>query len=257
MENQAVNAAIEAAPLMHWIDAAALGTLALSALLALFRGFTKEFFQVVNVVTAMFVSAVAMPYALPYVEEVAPEGWISKAITGTVIFIVVAVIMSLISGQIARAIRKSSLSMLDRSLGFAFGLVRGAFIICLAYIVLVLVSNPERVEAMVSKARSGNLIVLGAHTIIQLLPEQTVEALGLTEVLEPAREQAGEKPSLTDVRAVAPGSKNTETAPAQTEEPGAASPPKPETRGKDDDEGYKDLERRALDALLDAARDQR
>tara|TARA_B100001123_G_scaffold247890_1_gene276867 strand:- start:1548 stop:2309 length:762 start_codon:yes stop_codon:yes gene_type:complete len=253
MENEAANVVAGTIPAFHWVDAAALATLLLSGLLALFRGFTKEFFQVVNVVTALFVSAAAMPYALPFVEEFIPAGWISKAVTGTVIFIIVAAIMALISGQISKAIRKSSLSALDRSLGFAFGLVRGALIICLTYIVLLLVSNPQSVEAAISEARSGNLILLGANTIIQLLPEETVAAIGLDEALEPAKESAGPRPTLDEVKTI------DENKSSADEDGKASDSDENGASGQDDDatllrDGYKEIERKAIEALLDANR---
>ena len=252
MENEAANAVATTSALaaIHWVDAAAIGVMLLSALLALFRGFTKEFFQVVNVLTALFVAAMAMPYALPQVEQVIPAGWISKAVTGTVIFIVVAGVMALISGQIIKAIKKSSLSALDRSLGFAFGLVRGMLIVCLTYIVLLLVSNPQSVASMMEEARSGNLIILGANTMIQLLPEDTIAAIGLDEALAPAKESAGPRPDLDEVRTV------DENAPPadedhQANEDGEASDAPVADQLRD---GYEAIERQAIDALLDATR---
>ncbi|MBV6632211.1 MAG: CvpA family protein [Alphaproteobacteria bacterium] len=251
MEAEAANAGGATADLLaniHWVDIAAIATLLLSGLLALFRGFTKEFFQVVNVVVALTAAAAGLPLALPFAEQVLPAGWIANAVTGIVIFIVVAAVMALISGQISKAIRKSSLSTLDRSLGFAFGLVRGMLIVCLAYIVLLLISNPKSVEATLGEARSGNLILLGANTIIQLLPEETVAAIGLDEALEPAKESAGPKPALDEVRPVA--------EPNQAD--GAGSANDSDARSASDDileEGYKALERQAIEALLDAAQD--
>ena len=260
MENEAANAVVATTslPAIHWVDGAAIGIMLLSALLALFRGFTKEFFQVVNVLTALFASAMAMPYALPYVEQVIPAGWISKAITGLVIFILVAGMMALISGQIIKAIKKSSLSTLDQSLGFAFGLVRGMLIVCLTYIVLLLVSNPQSVAAMLEEARSGNLIILGANTMIQLLPEDTIAAIGLDEALAPAKESAGPRPDLDEVKTI------DENAPEQAEQTGenAGENANGETSDANSDEesadllreGYEEIERKAIEALLEATR---
>ena len=44
--------------------------------------------------------------------------------------------MSLVSALIGGLVRDSALSGLDRSLGLVFGVVRGALIVCLAYIAL-------------------------------------------------------------------------------------------------------------------------
>lgn len=253
MENEAATVVSGTLPAFHWVDAAAIATLLLSGLLALFRGFTKEFFQVVNVVTALFASAMAMPYALPFTEQVIPAGWISKTVTGIAIFIVVAAIMALISGQISKAIRKSSLSALDRSLGFAFGLVRGGLIICLTYIVLLLISNPQSVEAALGEARSGNLILLGANTIIQLLPEETIAAIGLDEALAPAKESAGPRPTLDEVKSVDEKSKASQdnSKPSNTNENDTPNQDDGATQLRD---GYKEIERKAIEALLDANR---
>lgn len=266
MENQVANAtqaAVETGSMLGWfdpIDMAALAILLFSALLALFRGFTREFFQVVNVVTGLAVAAFALPYALPYAEQVMPAGWIAKTVSSLVIFILVSGAMALLSGYLAKAVRKSSLSTLDRSLGFAFGLARGAFIICLAYILMVLIAkDPAEVEDMAQKAKSGNLIILGANTLIQLLPEQTVAALGLDEALAPAREQAGPRPVLTEERPVAPQDKQAKPAPSASDgakpsetEPTAKDAPASERTPRDIlNDGYDKLERKAIETLID------
>ncbi len=54
--------------------------------------------------------------------------------TGIVIFVLSLVILSLMSRRISKKVKESPLNAVDRSLGFLFGLLRGALIVCIAYI---------------------------------------------------------------------------------------------------------------------------
>src|ERR1700722_14888735 len=70
-----------------------------------------------------------------------------------VIFVVVLIVLSLVSALIGGLVRDSPLSGLDRSLGLVFGAVRGALIICLAYIALSVGVAATEWPAPVVKAR--------------------------------------------------------------------------------------------------------
>ena len=97
------------------------------------------------------------------------------------------------------------------------------------------------------------MILLGANTIIQLLPEETVAAIGLDEALEPAKESAGPRPTLDEVKTI------DENKPSADEDGKASDSDENGASGQDDDatllrDGYKEIERKAIEALLDANR---
>ena len=59
------------------------------------------------------------------------------------VFLVVLILFSFLSNFISSKLRDSGIGMLDRTLGVAFGGLRGAFIVCLAYFVVVLVCRKK------------------------------------------------------------------------------------------------------------------
>ena len=69
-------------------------------------------------------------------------------------------------------VRDSALSGLDRSLGMVFGVVRGAVIVCLAYIALSVGVDPAQWPAPVVNARFLPWAHEGAVTLVSYLPRQ-------------------------------------------------------------------------------------
>jgi membrane protein required for colicin V production len=68
-------------------------------------------------------------------------------------------------------VRSSGLSPIDRTLGFVFGLLRGAFILSLAYLMLDMVQPNDRPQWL-RDAKSAPYLEQGANLIRGFLPEQ-------------------------------------------------------------------------------------
>jgi membrane protein required for colicin V production len=96
---------------------------------------------------------------------------LSQLIAGFGLFVGTLVVLTIITGIVARSVRSSALSPIDRTLGFIFGLVRGAFIVSLAYLLLdVSVQAPER-PAWLRDAKSAPYLHQGAEYLRNILPE--------------------------------------------------------------------------------------
>ena len=67
--------------------------------------------------------------------------------------------------------RASALSPIDRTLGFVFGLVRGAFIVCLAYLLLDISVQPSERPVWIQQAKSTEFLKRGADELRIFLPE--------------------------------------------------------------------------------------
>ena len=65
----------------------------------------------------------------------------------------------------------SALNVLDRSLGFLFGLARGVVLVCVAYIGLELIVPEEEHPAMIRDARTMQLIKPGTELLKTLVPD--------------------------------------------------------------------------------------
>jgi membrane protein required for colicin V production len=121
--------------------------------------------------------------------------------------------------MIARLVVGVGLGPLDSALGLAFGALRGALIVCAAYLVLAVFIAPERQPVWVQNARLLPQVQRGAKLVAQALPPH---ARMLGELIQPVG-----------------------TGPAADPEAGDAAPGEPAAAGR----GYTDAERGDVDRL--------
>jgi membrane protein required for colicin V production len=159
---------------MTWVDGAALVIIILSAAISAVRGFVREVLGVGAWAGAGIAAIHFFPYVEPEIASILPATMKNFTIYGAmaVVFLVVLILLSLASALIGGAVRESALSGLDHSLGLLFGAIRGAFIICLAYIGLGLASPSSQWPAPVANARFLPAAYTGAKTLADLLPKQ-------------------------------------------------------------------------------------
>lgn len=209
---------------MPWFDIAVLAVLAVSGLLALVRGFVREVLSIAAWVGAAAAGLFFHPELAPHLEGlfgVIEPGPVANVAAGGVIFLVALILFSLVAGLIADRVQDSALGPIDRTLGLAFGLVRGAVLLCLAYIGVAWLQPVDRWPPWASGARTRPALEAGGAWIVRQLP-----------------------PGL-----LPPPPRTTPSAPSATElmrPPPAAAV----ERG----EGYRPGERRDLDRLLNVTR---
>ena len=144
--------------------------LLISAALAFFRGAVREVLAIAGWATAVAASYYGFDYVKPLISPYIGIPLLIDAITSGGIFIVSMVVLSLISGAISRRIKTSRLESLDRSLGFLFGLARGALVVCIAYLVMVVFVPPEDQPVWVHEAHALPLVETGAVWLIEAVP---------------------------------------------------------------------------------------
>jgi membrane protein required for colicin V production len=153
------------------VDIGVLLILLVSAILAYARGFVHEVLSVGGWIGAIFATFYGFPYAKPFARKYIALDLAADLVAGTVIFIVTLVFLSLITRAIAKQVQASALNVLDRSLGFLFGLARGAVLVCVAYIGLELMVPEEDHPAIIRDARTMQLIKPGAALLKSLVPD--------------------------------------------------------------------------------------
>src|ERR1700688_4654351 len=155
---------------MTWIDAAVLVIIVLSAAFSMVRGFVREVLGVGAWIGAAFAALRFYPLLTPEISNIFPTKFVVY-VAMAIVFIVVLIVLSLISALIGGLVRDSPLSGLDRSLGLVFGVVRGALIVCLAYIALSVGVAGSEWPAPVVNARFLPLAYQGAVALVGLLPK--------------------------------------------------------------------------------------
>jgi membrane protein required for colicin V production len=148
----------------------AVGVLLLSSgIFALMRGFVYEVLAVTGWVLAAFAALWGLPFARPFIARYISNPTIADLAGGAVIFLLVLLISSFVTHGIARQVRKSAISAVDRSLGFAFGLLRGLVLACLCFMVVDKLMAPDE-PLVLTNAKTRPLLAAGSRLIQSLVP---------------------------------------------------------------------------------------
>ena len=139
-------------------DLAIVGVLLISAVLAFARGFVHEVLSMAAWLGAAVAVIFALPYARPIAREFISLPLLADVAAGGVIFIVALLALSLLTRAVSRRVQDSALNAVDRSLGFLFGLLRGAALVCLAYIPVNWLLAPSEQPEWIRDARSRPLV---------------------------------------------------------------------------------------------------
>jgi membrane protein required for colicin V production len=121
---------------MTVFDFAVIGVIILSGYFAYSRGFVREALSIAAWINASFVAVYTFPYVLPLFEKVLPKGVIANVSAAAVVFILALMVLHMISNTLAKRVKDSALSPVDRTFGLIFGMARGLVFVCLGYIAL-------------------------------------------------------------------------------------------------------------------------
>lgn len=114
-------------------DLVVIAILLLSALLALFRGFVKEVLSILGWVAAVAATYFFFPIARDIARTYIESRLFADIAAGIALFLPTLILCSILTHWISEQVRASAVSAVDRSLGFLFGLARGALIVVVAW----------------------------------------------------------------------------------------------------------------------------
>ncbi len=152
-------------------DAFALGLLFLSGLLALSRGFIRETLSVAAFVIAALATIYAYPVLKAPVRSLITPAWAADATTIGAIFILVYMAVTLVTHHFTQRLGGGSdVGALDRSAGFAFGIVRGMALLGLALILFNQLTPQNSMPGWLVNARLYPAINATARALQALAP---------------------------------------------------------------------------------------
>ena len=159
---------------MTWVDPIVLAVIALSGIVAYFRGFVRELLSIGAWIGAVVLAIALQPWSRSFFTNIFPtSGWLADVAGLAAVFVVTLVVLKLLIAWIAGLIHASAMGGVDRALGVLFGLARGAFLVLLAYIVAgAFLPATERWPDPVRQARSLPPVSDGATWLVGLLPPE-------------------------------------------------------------------------------------
>ncbi|HWE75984.1 MAG TPA: CvpA family protein [Stellaceae bacterium] len=156
---------------MTIFDFAVLGVVILSGFFAYSRGLVREALSIAAWINASFVALYSFPYVVPLFERVLPKGVIANGAAAAVVFILALMVLHMISSALARRVKGSSLSQVDRTFGLIFGLARGLILVCVGYIALAWMLPPGKDRpSWFADARSIPYLDAGAAKLRSFVP---------------------------------------------------------------------------------------
>jgi membrane protein required for colicin V production len=226
---------------MNPLDLAVIGILALSAIFAFARGFVREALSIIAWVGAAAITLYGFNWVYAQVEPRLHDRLLSQLATGFGLFVTSLIVLTILTSILARAVRGSGLSPIDRTLGFIFGLARGAVLVCFAYLLLDFSGVPpnDRPE-WIREAKSEPTLHKGADVLKGFLPEW-VKAKSATAAEELIRNIDPKAAAAADAEKARGALSN--PTPAAT--PNPDSPPAP---------SYRPGDQRALDRVIGTQR---
>ena len=153
-------------------DALVLAAVFLSIIVSVARGFLKDMLSIIVWISAIalgyFGSVNLTPFLSKYMAQIA---WLNWSVGGA-ITIIGLFIGSIINGYVVKLFKRPSPSILDRSLGFLFGLVRGIFLVSLAFIIIQAFLPKETPPHWFKESKLKFLLQSGGRVIIYSVPTQ-------------------------------------------------------------------------------------
>jgi membrane protein required for colicin V production len=157
---------------MNTVDIIVIAVVALSALIAFLRGFVREVLTIGSWLGASLVTLYGFPLLQPKFEQWISSKLAADIVCGISLFIGSLIVFSIISHMLARFVRGSALTAVDRSLGLLFGLVRGAILVSLAYM-LIFALDPTILRG----ARTTPMMARGAEILRDMAPKELANDL--------------------------------------------------------------------------------
>jgi membrane protein required for colicin V production len=154
-------------------DAIVLAVILLSALIALLRGFVKEVLSLAAWAGAVLVTLWGFALARPYFRTFIDNQLLADVATGLALFVLSLIVFAMVAHGTSSLVRRSSsLTAVDRSLGFVFGIFRGALLLGLAWLALAWAIPSEKRPDWVFEARTRPAIEQIAEFLIGLAPPE-------------------------------------------------------------------------------------
>jgi membrane protein required for colicin V production len=177
---------------LSFLDIGLLAIMAISGILALMRGFTREILSIASWGAAAGASVLAYLRLKDWAREQIQPNYLADAVLIGVTFLIVLIVVSFVTARISDAILDSKIGALDRTLGLAFGVARGLVIVVIAWLFFNWLVPQQSQPAWAREARAKpHLDRIGAWIMSQL-PEDPERAL---EQFRRRRDGGGEAPA--------------------------------------------------------------
>lgn len=154
------------------VDTICLGLFALSGIIGLFRGFTKELLSLCSWFLSISLTYIFHDHFIHLALAYIKNPFIAKSIVSIIMFMSIYICMSIIVYLIVSLIKDSILSGIDRTLGFFYGFCRGYIILVFIHQAAYLFFSNTIFSNEFRKSFFYDYIENGSNYLNQVLPNQ-------------------------------------------------------------------------------------
>lgn len=198
----------------------------ISAFISFLRGLIREVLTIFGVVGGLAAAWYAGPILLPFMKDwlgvkegvepeklmgVLPYDILAAILAYGLIFIVVALVLSIVSHILAETARAIGLGPVDRTLGVIFGIARGILLISIPVMVMQLITSDEQREEWFKDSKTYFYVDKVSVALLDMVPDSTVEKF--KEDAETIKESAGTREKLQQMDILKGGAPREEDLP--------------------------------------------
>lgn len=172
---------------LNGFDYIALAIIALSALIGLTRGFIQTIMSFVAWIGSIFVALYLFPYVQPIIAESISSEIVANSLTFIGIYLASLVFFILLGFQLLLIAEALRFGPVDRSLGLAFGIVRGVVLVTVIFIGITFFLslfgmhdsneevNKQKTPDWLADAQTYNMLQVSASTAMGMVPDDVFD----------------------------------------------------------------------------------
>ena len=164
-------------------DISILAFIFLSAILAFSRGFFQEFLSLVSWLGAIILSYYFSKYFVDILDGMIGNLIISKIVSYILVFILCVFTLSYFTSIFSSKIKNSAVGMIDRSLGFFFGIIRGYILLCMGLFAFYFFFNHNH-PSWLEKSKMNDLLIQGLVQIVPIFDSENDSIIFLEEKIK-------------------------------------------------------------------------
>lgn len=153
------------------IDITLLIMVVISVLFALYRGLVRELLGIASWLLAGFAALYSYKPLQPLMNKMIENEVTAGVVGSLIVALIVLVIMTLINAWIAKRLRQSALSGLDRVLGFAFGIGRAGLLAAICYLGCSMFLPEKKLQEMEEQNISIPYVQMMAGWLEYVIPD--------------------------------------------------------------------------------------
>lgn len=212
------------------LDLIILAVIGISALFAWYRGLMRELLGLASWVIVFFGAWYGCALVQPVFEQFIKNPEVAKWAGMASLAFGILIICAIINALIAHKLRKTFLKTPDQMLGFVFGVLRGLLIVALVYFALTRALSPREWSPYLEESHLSPVLIACDSFVEQALPDSAAAYFSDMRREPP---HPGKKPEKAE------GDKKSDKKDA------------PKDDGKPEDSPYDELQRKAMDKLIE------